>query len=69
MEINLDNFEYFEKFFQFEYVNGNLRMREEEQRRLVAKQHSTRLISPPPAKKQQLQTIHSQQVIINFIPY
>uniref|UniRef100_A0A158Q7E8 Ig-like domain-containing protein n=1 Tax=Elaeophora elaphi TaxID=1147741 RepID=A0A158Q7E8_9BILA len=46
---------------QFEYVNDNLRMREDEQRRLIAKQHATRLLSPPPAKKQQLQTIHSQQ--------
>lgn len=51
--------EYFSQ--QLEYVNGNLRMREEEQRRLVAKQHSTRFLSPPPAKKQQLQTTCSQQ--------
>ncbi|EFO25223.1 hypothetical protein LOAG_03263 [Loa loa] len=51
-----------EKFSQqLEYMNGNLRMREEDHRRLVAKQHSTRPLSPPPAKKQQLQTIHSQQ--------
>uniref|UniRef100_A0A8R1TN21 Uncharacterized protein n=1 Tax=Onchocerca volvulus TaxID=6282 RepID=A0A8R1TN21_ONCVO len=46
----------------FDDVNGNLRMHEEEQRRLAAKQHATRLLSPPAAKKQQLQTIHSQQV-------